>query len=60
MRGERRLAPGERLLYVAEPVRPLGQGEMGEPGYSLLLGQVYRPVRLTLTICCPGCCGRAL
>jgi two-component system OmpR family sensor kinase len=48
VRGERRLTPGERLLYVAELVRSPGESGLGEAGYALLLGQFYRPVRLTL------------
>jgi two-component system OmpR family sensor kinase len=48
VRGERRLAVGERLLYVAEPVRTPGELGLGEPAYILLLGQLYRPLPLTL------------
>jgi two-component system OmpR family sensor kinase len=47
-RNERRLITGERLLYVAEPVRvPVGEGPPAAT-YILILGQVYRPVRLAL------------
>jgi two-component system OmpR family sensor kinase len=48
MRGERRLATGERLLYVAELVRlPAGEGGRN-PDYVLVLGQVFQPVRFAL------------
>lgn len=48
-RNERRLATGERLLYVAELVRsPGGEGQLPTT-YTLILGQVYRPVRLALS-----------
>jgi signal transduction histidine kinase len=47
-RGERRLATGERLLYVAEPVPPQGGGVREGTPYTLVLGQAYNPVRLAL------------
>jgi signal transduction histidine kinase len=48
MRGERRLATGERLLFVAEPVPPPDGEGRGETPYILVLGQAYRPVQLAL------------
>jgi signal transduction histidine kinase len=47
-RGERQLATGERLLYVAEVVRSLPEEGQPVATHTLLLGQVYRPVRLAL------------
>jgi signal transduction histidine kinase len=46
-RGELQLDAGERLLYVAEPVRA---SEDGQPGIShlLIMAESYRPMRLAL------------
>jgi signal transduction histidine kinase len=48
VRGEQRLAAGTRLLYVAEAVRPsLGEAQRAAT-HVLILGELYRPVRLAL------------
>ncbi len=48
VRGEQRLASGGRLLYVAEAVRPpIGEAPR-EATHILVLGEVFRPVRLAL------------
>jgi signal transduction histidine kinase len=48
VRGEQRLAAGNRLLYVAEAVRPpLGEAQRAAT-HVLILGELYRPVRLAL------------
>lgn len=48
VRGERRLAAGERLLYVARPLAFAGEVEPVTAGYTLLLAQPYRTVRTAL------------
>jgi two-component system OmpR family sensor kinase len=46
MRGERNLANGERLLYVAELVRIPREDGQGALVHVLLLAEAFRPVRL--------------
>jgi signal transduction histidine kinase len=48
MRGERRLATGERLLYVAELLPEQSGTPREHAPYTLVLGQAYNPVRLAL------------
>jgi two-component system OmpR family sensor kinase len=48
VRGERRLAAGERVLYVAEPVYASVQQGQRAIAYYLLLAEPYRPVRVAL------------
>jgi two-component system OmpR family sensor kinase len=48
VRGERRLAAGERVLYVAEPVYGSVQQGQRAIAYYLLLAEPYRPVRVAL------------
>jgi signal transduction histidine kinase len=48
VRGERRLAAGERVLYVAEPVYRSDQQGRRATAYYLVLAEPYRPVRFAL------------
>jgi signal transduction histidine kinase len=48
VRGERRLAAGERLLYVADPVRTAMDDGLARPTHTLVAGHLYRPLRLAL------------
>jgi signal transduction histidine kinase len=48
LRGEQHLAAGGRLLYVVEAVRPLIGEAPREVTHILVLGELYRPVRLAL------------
>jgi signal transduction histidine kinase len=47
-RGERRLGTGQRLLYVIQPIRSLLEPGQRPSGYSILLGEFYRPVLLAM------------
>lgn len=48
VRGEKRLPTGERFLYVAEPLYGPGQEGPRTITHFVLLGEIYRPVRLAL------------